>query len=368
MYKRLRLNISIGILFIIGYSITSVGQVIYKDINTTLAPTQFVSIDIDSDGDNEIQIINNTSRVNLFTPTISPGAANVQLLTNSFATSTVDKLGIGEVIGAANSSSFRNGVANGCIGSCLSQHPAVWPSSVSDVYIAFRFTNTSTGFQHYGWMWVDVAFSGTTVLQFTIKGIAYESTPNGDVTTGFIPVSSITIQGQGGATTISTPSGTLQMITTIAPANATNQNVSWTVINGTGTATINSLGVLTALTNGTVTVQATAQDGSSVSGLIDIVINSTLSNNEIIQNDLKVNIYPNPFDNDIYINVKTAGNSNNTEIVLVDLTGKVLYSRSKNLILGENIIELEKLNLSGGFYNLIISSKNKTLVRKIVKF
>jgi len=365
MHKRLGLSMPMFILFVMSFSIASVGQVIYKDINTTLAPAQFATVDIDNDGDNEIQILNNISRVNLFTPTIVPGTANVQLLTHFFATSTVDQLGIGEVIGDANNALFRNGVANGCIGSCLSQNPSVWSSSVSDVYIAFRFTDIGTGFQHYGWMWIDIVFSGTTILEFTIRGIAYEATPSTDIITGVIPVSSITVQGQGGVTTVMNP-GNLQMEASVLPVTATNSNLSWTVDN-TSIATVDASGVLTALSDGTVRVFATAQDGSGVSGFTDIVVDSTLSINDSIQNDLKVTVYPNPFNSDVNINVKTIGDSKETEILLVDLTGRVLYSESKDLILGENNIMFGNLNLSGDFYNLIIKSKNKTLVMKVVK-
>ena len=49
-------------------------------------------------------------------------------------------------------------------------------------------------------------------------------------------------------------------------SDATNKTVTWSVINGTGTATINSSGLLQAVSNGTVTVRATANDGSGVFG------------------------------------------------------------------------------------------------------
>jgi uncharacterized protein YjdB len=71
-----------------------------------------------------------------------------------------------------------------------------------------------------------------------------------------IPVTSVTVSGTGGATTISTNGGTLQMIATVLPANATDKTVTWSVIDGTGHATISAGGLLTAATNGTVTVKA----------------------------------------------------------------------------------------------------------------
>ena len=64
----------------------------------------------------------------------------------------------------------------------------------------------------------------------------------------------------------------LQLTATIAPSNATNQTVTWSIINGTGQATINSTGLVTAVTSGTVTAVATANDGSGVTGTLVITI------------------------------------------------------------------------------------------------
>ena len=88
-----------------------------------------------------------------------------------------------------------------------------------------------------------------------------------------IPVTNIAVTGTGGATTISTDGGTLQMIATVLPANATNKTLTWSITSGSAFATINSsTGVLTAVDNGSVTVRATATDGSNVFGSTTITI------------------------------------------------------------------------------------------------
>ena len=79
-------------------------------------------------------------------------------------------------------------------------------------------------------------------------------------------VSSISVSGQGGSTSITTDNGTLQMNANVLPANATNKSVTWSVIDGTGAATIKFSGLLLAVSNGTVTVRATANDGSGIFG------------------------------------------------------------------------------------------------------
>ncbi|MBS4020836.1 MAG: cell wall-binding repeat-containing protein [Dethiobacter sp.] len=89
-----------------------------------------------------------------------------------------------------------------------------------------------------------------------------------------INVTGIAVTGTAGATTVTSSYGTLQMSAAVSPASATNQNVTWSVANVTGSAEISSTGLLRALGNGTVTVTATAQDGSGVTGQETITISN----------------------------------------------------------------------------------------------
>lgn len=91
-----------------------------------------------------------------------------------------------------------------------------------------------------------------------------------------IPVSGITITGNNGTSSISSDDGTLQLTATVSPANATNKAVTWSISNGTGQATINSSGLVTAVSNGTATARATAIDGSGVHSIIVITISGQI--------------------------------------------------------------------------------------------
>lgn len=84
-------------------------------------------------------------------------------------------------------------------------------------------------------------------------------------------VTSIAVTGFAGATTVA-DGATLQMLAAILPLNATNSTVTWSVVAGSGTATISVGGLLTATAPGTVTVIATANDASGVTGSIVITI------------------------------------------------------------------------------------------------
>ena len=92
-----------------------------------------------------------------------------------------------------------------------------------------------------------------------------------------ILVTSITVSGFGGLTTISTVGGTLQMSAVVLPENAADQSYVWSVVNGTGEATIDEDGLLTAITDGTVDVLATSVTQPLIFGTLTI----TLSNQTI---------------------------------------------------------------------------------------
>lgn len=84
-------------------------------------------------------------------------------------------------------------------------------------------------------------------------------------------VESITIEGPD---TIDVDGGTAQMTAVISPPDATNQTVTWSIINNTGEATIDQNGLVTAVRDGVVTVIAAANDGSGVTGQKEITISN----------------------------------------------------------------------------------------------
>ena len=84
-------------------------------------------------------------------------------------------------------------------------------------------------------------------------------------------VTLIAVTGFGGATTVA-DGATLQMLAAVSPLDATDATVTWSVVNGTGTATISVGGLLTATSAGQVTVIATANDASGVTGSLVITV------------------------------------------------------------------------------------------------
>ncbi|MFA8300201.1 MAG: Ig-like domain-containing protein [Hyphomicrobiales bacterium] len=126
---------------------------------------------------------------------------------------------------------------------------------------------------HYGW--VLLSFEGKVL---TIKEYAYEQAPSQPIKTGDKGVSkegmvsSITVSGEEGKTSIDATAGTLQMEVEVLPADATDKSVTWSVNNKMGEASIDDNGLLSAISNGPVTVRATANDGSGIFGELDVNI------------------------------------------------------------------------------------------------
>ena len=96
-----------------------------------------------------------------------------------------------------------------------------------------------------------------------------------------VDVTSITVTGTGGLITIITDNGTLQMIATVLPVDATNMNVTWSIMPGTGTGTISATGLLTAISDGTVTVRATAQDGTGIYDELELTFSNQVTQSVI---------------------------------------------------------------------------------------
>jgi len=84
-------------------------------------------------------------------------------------------------------------------------------------------------------------------------------------------VTDITVTSSGEATDIGVGE-TLQMSAEVLPEDAVDRTVTWNVTNGTGEASINADGLLTGLEPGTVTVRATANDGSQVYGEMTLTV------------------------------------------------------------------------------------------------
>lgn len=138
---------------------------------------------------------------------------------------------------------------------------------LGDKYIGVQIN--LNGNIHYGW--IRVSFDENKTL--TIKDYAYQSLPNTAILAGAsqdIIAQSVEIDGENGVTSVINTQS-LQMVSNVLPTNASVQNIIWSVNNGSGSATINNSGLLTATSSGTVVVKGIVQQ-TTVSDTITINI------------------------------------------------------------------------------------------------
>ena len=175
---------------------------------------------------------------------------------------------------------------------------------------------------------------------------------------GDILAQSITVEAAGGVSEINTDLGTLQMSAILLPANTLNNTYTWSVINGTGSATISANGMLSAINNGTVTVKATANDISGTSGTAIITINNqTIGINEL--DDKKIKIYPNPVQNELFVELE---NERITKMNIVDISGKLIKTISNT-----NSKHIDVSSLNQGIYILEIYSESGISNTRFIK-
>jgi plastocyanin len=161
-----------------------------------------------------------------------------------------------------------------------------------------------------------------------------------------ILVTSIVVTSQSGDSTITTAGGTLQMEADVMPTNATDSTYTWSVVNGTGSATISTGGLLTATGDGTVSVVATANDASGVTGAMTVTISGQSSGLSALQKSM-LSIYPNPAANVLHVK------GINAEILtIVDVTGKVVRTVRAT---GERM-QVSVSDLAPGSYFLVVTT------------
>jgi hypothetical protein len=204
----------------------------------------------------------------------------------------------------------------------------------------------STGYSFVNWT------KGTTVLG-TSTDFAFTATKDTSVTANFatIAVTSVAVTGAGNATTITSKSGTLQMTATIAPANAFNQNVTWSV-DDNSKATISAAGLLTAKIDGTVTVTATSQDNTAIKGTLAITISNQATAVPSVST-ATINVFPNPATDVIKITSELK-----SEVVIYNILGKVEMAKQ---VEANGFVNIQHLKAGVYIVNIKAGSQVKTV-------
>ena len=136
----------------------------------------------------------------------------------------------------------------------------------------------------------------------------------------------------------------MQFSAEVLPSDATNKDITWSVMNGTGSGTITQGGLLTSTSAGTLNVVATAEDGSGVTGSMQITITeqTTYINNP---SENGFFIYPNPGKDFFYI--QNPG-LRIRQVKVFNINGSEVFNYLPGS--GESILAINLSSCSGGLY------------------
>jgi uncharacterized protein YjdB len=159
------------------------------------------------------------------------------------------------------------------VGGTLQLNAAVYPSNATNRNVVWSVTNnTGQAIISPSGLVTAVSAGTVTACATAADGSGISASLTITITLQSIPVTAVTVSGAGGASSIAVDNGSLQLIASVYPSNATNKLVAWTIMNISGEASVSSSGNVTASADGIVVVKATALDGSGCYGTLSIEI------------------------------------------------------------------------------------------------
>ena len=236
----------------------------------------------------------------------------------------------------------------------LQLNALVLPASTNNPNVAWSVSNSAiASIDNNGLL---TAFSNGTVTVSATVNDASGVSGTLNITVEIL-VTSIAVHGSGDQSTIDSEGGTLQMEAVVSPASALDQSVTWSV-DDTELATISQDGLLTALSSGTITIIATANDGTEIQGFTEIEISIDRPMGIFDNAAGQINLYPNPSTNWIQIEGIDIQNAN---IQIFNINGTKVH---QEIMLDKNKISLQKLNK--GVYFLTIEIEGESIAEKII--
>jgi uncharacterized protein YjdB len=241
----------------------------------------------------------------------------------------------------------------------ISLAPIFTPSNAANKKVTWSSDNAAATVDTNGV--VTGISEGTANITATSKAVG-TLTASVKVNVSLVHVGSITVTSSLPTMTVN---GTLGMTATLTPTSPTNKSITWSVINGTGTAIVDISGVVTAKTAGTVTVVATSVQDPTVSGSFIITISNILASKIVLSpattinlnvgNTVQVtaNVTPtNAFDRTVQ------WSSDNKLVATVDVDGNVVAigPGTANIIATSSTVSTVTASVPVSVTNLLITS------------
>ncbi|MFH6990964.1 Ig-like domain-containing protein [Flavobacterium sp. FlaQc-48] len=146
------------------------------------------------------------------------------------------------------------------VGATQQVTPTVAPANATNKTVSYSSNNTGVATVNSSGLVTAIAAGSATITVTTQDG-AKTATAVITVNSSNVAVTGVSLNPASATLAVG---ATQQLTPVVLPANATNKAVSY-VSNNTGVATVNSSGLVTAISNGTATITATTSDGNKTS-------------------------------------------------------------------------------------------------------
>ena len=226
-------------------------------------------------------------------------------------------------------------------------------NTIKKIYLMNDTTKLLNYKDHNGYIRISVPTNAPnpigSVVVIDVTGVPIASTQ-------YSKVASISVNGPGGLTTIPGVRVTLQMSAVITPTTATDKTVTWTVSDST-IASVSNTGLLFAKKIGSVTVTATAKDGSDNFGQVKITVGSVSSISTPTSSSLKVSLN---LANKRFVDLQYDNSSDLISYSLTDSLGKEVL---KGTFTNKTTLDLR--NYKPGIYFIKVENEGKSEVQKL---
>ncbi len=231
--------------------------------------------------------------------------------------------------------------------------PIITPSNATDKNVSWTSSNTAVATVDDDGIVTGVSVGNAVITATSSENSSITATCNVTVSATAISVTGVTLditnkQLNKGETFTLTP--------TIAPANATNYNVTWTSSND-AVATVDANGKVTAVAVGDATITVTTEDGNHTATCSVTVTTPTAIEN--IDNTLEFNVYPTVVEDGF--TVEFEGKFNRYFILeIYSLSGTKVHTEKINNY--KQYVDVSNLKI--GVYILRLGDKTCKIVKK----